>query len=123
MDLGARTIIRGSLKLAERAVDETYFAAVCLRSGMVGLEPPHRMAQLVRAIERYGLLGGSVTAAALRHGDRTAIVDERGSVTYRELDESSNALANAWRARGLQPGQGVAILVRNHRGFLESLFA
>jgi fatty-acyl-CoA synthase len=123
MDLDARTIIRGSLRLAERAVDETYFAAVCLRSGMVGLEPPHRMAQLVRAIERYGLLGGSITAAALRHGDRPAVVDERGSVTYQELDQNSNALANAWRERGLEAGQGVAILVRNHRGFLESVFA
>jgi acyl-CoA synthetase (AMP-forming)/AMP-acid ligase II len=123
MDLGARTIIRGSMKLAERAVDETYFAALCLRSGMVGLEPPHRVAQLVRAIERYGLLGGAVSAAAVRHGDRTAIVDERGSMTYRELDENSNALANAWRERGLEPGQGVAVLVRNHRGFLEAVFA
>jgi fatty-acyl-CoA synthase len=123
MDLGARTIIRGGLKLAERAADETYFASLLLRSGVVGLEPPHRIAQLVRAIERYGLLGGSVTAAALRHGDQTAIVDERGSMTYRELDLNSNALANAWRQHGLQAGEGVAILVRNHRGFLEAVFA
>jgi fatty-acyl-CoA synthase len=123
MDLGARTIIRGGLKLAERALDETYFAAVCMRSGVVGLEPPHRLAQLMLAVDRYGLLGGAATAAALRHGDRTAIIDERGSMTYRELDENSSALANAWRERGLEAGEGVAILVRNHRGFLESVFA
>jgi fatty-acyl-CoA synthase len=123
MDLGTRTIIKGGLKLAERAVDETYFAAVCMRSGAVGLEPPRRLVQLVRAIERYGLLGGSVTAAAVRHGDQPAVIDERGSLTYQELDENSNALANAWRERGLEGGDGVAILVRNHRGFLESVFA
>ena len=38
MDLGARTIIKGGMKLAGRAVDETYFAALCVRSGMVGFE-------------------------------------------------------------------------------------
>ncbi len=123
MDFAPRSIISGGLKLAERARDETYFAAICMRSGVVGLEPPHRVAQLVLAIERYGLLGGAATAAALRHGERTAIVDERGSMTYRELDENSNALANAWIERGLEAGDGVAILVRNHRGFLESVFA
>ena len=32
----------------------------------------------------------------------------------------SNALANAWRERGLKAGEGVAILVRNHRGFLDA---
>jgi len=100
MDLGARTIISGGLKLAGRAVDETYFAALCLRSGVVGIEPPHRVARLVVALERYGLLGGAITAAALRHGDRAAVIDERGTVTYQELDERSNAVANAWRERG-----------------------
>jgi fatty-acyl-CoA synthase len=123
MDFGPRSIISGGLKLAERALDETYFAALCMRSGVVGLEPPHRLAQLVLAIDRYGLLAGAGTAAALRYGDRTAIIDERGSMTYRELDENSNALANAWIEHGLRAGEGVAILVRNHRGFLESVFA
>src|SRR5690348_13280427 len=123
MNFGPRSIISGGLKLAERAVDETYFAALCMRSGVVGLEPPHRIAQLVLAIDRYGLLGGAGAAAALRHGERTAIIDERGSMTYRELDENSNALANAWIEHGLRAGEGVAILVRNHRGFLESVFA
>src|SRR5215471_1809311 len=31
--------------------------------------------------------------------------------------------ANAWRERGFEPGEGIAILVRNHRGFLEAVFA
>ena len=123
MNMNLRAIMSGGFKLAERAVDESYFAALCVRSGVVGLEPPHKVAQLVLALERYGLIGGAVTAAAIRHGDRTAIVDERGTLTYAELDENSNALANAWRQRGLEAGEGVAILVRNHRGFLESVFA
>src|SRR5207302_3496473 len=75
------------------------------------------------ALERFGMLGGAVAAGAIRHGDRTAVIDERGELSYRQLDSRSNALANAWRERGLEPGEGVAILARNHRGFLESVFA
>src|SRR5205807_2366265 len=56
-------------------------------------------------------------------GDHVAIRAERGDVTYKELDARTNALANAWRERGLEAGDGVAILVRNHRGFLEAVFA
>ena len=121
--LDPRTLVGGGLKLVERFGDEAYFAAVCIRSGMVGPELPHRVAQMLLAFERHGMLAGAVTIGAIRHGDRVAIRDERGDVTYKELDERTNALANAWREQGLKPGDGVAILVRNHRGFLEAVFA
>jgi fatty-acyl-CoA synthase len=111
------------IKLAERATDEAYFAAVCIRSGLVGPELPHKLAQMLLAFERHGLLAGAVTIGAIRNGDRVAMRDERGEVTYKELDERTNALANAWREKGLKPGDGVAILVRNHRGFLDAVFA
>jgi fatty-acyl-CoA synthase len=116
-------LLGGGLNLVERFGDEAYFAAVCIRSGMVRPELPHKLAQMLLAFERHGLLAGAVTIGAIRHGDHVAIRDERGDVTYKELDERTNALANAWRKHGLEPGDGVAILVRNHRGFLESVFA
>ncbi|HUZ30413.1 MAG TPA: acyl-CoA synthetase [Solirubrobacteraceae bacterium] len=122
MQLDPRTIIGGGAKLAERLGDEAYFAALCIRSGLVGIEPPHRIAKLVLAFERYGMLGGAISVGAIRHGDRAAVIDDRGELSYRELDEHANALANAWRDEGLKAGDGVAILVRNHRGFLEALF-
>jgi Acyl-CoA synthetases (AMP-forming)/AMP-acid ligases II len=68
-------------------------------------------------------VGRRVTAGAIRFGDRTAIVDEVGELTYKQLDERSNAIANCWREDGLEPGEGVAILVRNHRGFFDAVFA
>jgi fatty-acyl-CoA synthase len=94
LSLDPRTIVREGFKLAERAGDEAYFAALCVRSGMVGLDPPQRVAQMLLALERYGLLGGSVAAGAIRHGDSLAVIDERGELTYKELDEHANAIAN-----------------------------
>jgi fatty-acyl-CoA synthase len=123
VDLDPRSLLGEAGKLALRFGDEAYFAALCLRSGMVGIELPHRTASMLLSFERFGLLGGAVSISATKHGDRVALIDERGQLTYKELDKRSNALANAWRARGLEPGQGVAILARNHRGFLDAVFA
>ena len=121
--LDPKGLVGGAAKLAERAGDEAYFAALCIRSGLIGPEPPHKVAHLLNGFRHYGLLGGAVVAAAQRHGDQPVMIDERGEITYKELDERTNALANAWREKGLKAGEGVAILVRNHRGFLEAVFA
>jgi fatty-acyl-CoA synthase len=123
VEVDLKGLLGGGVKLAERFGDEAYYVALCVRSGLVRPELPHRLAQIVLAFERYGMLAGAVTIGAIRNGDRVALRDERGDITYRELDERSNALANGWRERGLEPGDGVAILVRNHRGFLDAVFA
>jgi fatty-acyl-CoA synthase len=110
-------------RLADRLGNEAYYLGYCFRSGMFGIESPQRVAHAGKALADYSMLGGCVAVAAIRHPDRTAVIDERGQVTYRELDDRVNALANAWIASGLKPRDGVAILTRNHRGFLEALFA
>ncbi len=74
-------------------------------------------------LARRGPFGAACTVAAIRWGDRTALVDELGSLTYVEIDQRSNALANAWRADGLEPGDTIAILCRNHRGFVDATYA
>ena len=57
--------------------------------------------------------------------DRPAIVmDASGrTVSYAELDGESARLARAWRAAGVQPGDGVALLVENHPRFLVAAWA
>ena len=122
-NLDLKTILGGAARLAERFGDEAYFAALCIRSGLVGPELPHKVAKLMLAFDRYGMIGGALSTAAIRSGDRTGIVDELGELTFRQLDERSSRLANAWRERGLKPGEGVTILARNHRFFIDAVFA
>src|SRR5579875_3298425 len=110
-------------RLADRLGHEAYYLGCCFRSGMFGLESPQRVAQVGRALADYGMLGGGIAVAAIRHPERAAVIDDGGSTTYREMDDRVNSLANAWRAAGLKPRDGVAIMTRNHRGFLEALFA
>jgi fatty-acyl-CoA synthase len=121
-DVDLKRLLGVGTKLALRAGDEAYFASACFRAGVFGIESPRRLTRIVRAIEHQGLLASSITIGAIRHPDRIAIHDERGDLSYRELNERANAVANGWRGRGLRAGDGVAILVRNHRGFLEAVF-
>jgi acyl-CoA synthetase (AMP-forming)/AMP-acid ligase II len=57
--------------------------------------------------------------------DKPAYVMEPGgeTVTYAELDAASNRGAQLFRARGLQPGDAIALFMENHPRFLEICWA
>lgn len=65
----------------------------------------------------------SYGAAALRYPNRLALVDDFGSLTYGQLELRSGVLASGLRKRGLSRGDGLGILCRNHRGFVEATLA
>ncbi len=90
---------------------------------MIAAEPPARALAAFRALDRLGQLGAAVAIAALRHGERTGLIDELGALTFNELNARSDALACALRARGIAEEAGIGILCRNHRGFLDITFA
>ena len=50
-------------------------------------------------------------------------MDERGALTFAEVDARTNALARALREAGVGEQDGVAIMCRNHRGFIEATVA
>lgn len=94
-----------------------------VRAGMVTPEPPRRALALARAFHRYGQLGAMVSTAAIRHGGRPGLIDERGELSFADLDARSDALACALLARGVGAADCVGVLCRNHRGFLDITFA
>src|SRR5439155_15010829 len=51
------------------------------------------------------------------------LVDDRGTLTFAEVHRRTNALARALREEGISEGDGVAIMCRNHRGFIEATVA
>ena len=97
---------------------------VLLGTGIVRPYSPLVLARMARALLAWGTgPAGGFTALALREPDRTGLVDELGELTFRELHERSNALAATWKALGVEPGDGVAIMCRNHRGFVDASIA
>ena len=93
----------------------------------VGIVRPIRPDKLARVAERYIRWGASPalgsTANAITHPDDAAIVDQAGTLTWEETHRRSNALARALRDEGVGLGDGVAIMCRNHRYFIEATMA
>ena len=98
-------------------------ARVLLQRGMIPLRRPDHSAYALYAMRRYGILGASIKIACKRDGGALGLIDELGELTFDELDARSNALADSWRARGLDHTSVIALLCRDHRGHLEAMFA
>jgi len=95
-------------------------AAVLARSGALHPESPARLFRMMEAARHWGItLGAAFATSAARYGARTALVDERGSVTYAELDARTDAVAFGLRDLGVRSGDAVGVLCRNHRGFFD----
>lgn len=94
------------------------------RAGLIAPMRPDRYVRIAAAMRREGMgMTSGFASAAQRCPDRPGLIDERGSLTWRELDERCNALAAG--LQGLQSGQPrvIGIMCRNHRGFVEALVA
>ncbi len=110
-------------KIGNRVLVEAHALGSVARAGMVGVAPPRTLVAMSRALRQLGPVGGAGAGAALRHTDRPGLVDEQGTLTFGQLDERSNALADTWADQGIGAGTGIGILCRNHRGMLEATFA
>src|SRR5687768_1325083 len=64
-------------------------------------------------------------AVAAREPDRPAIVMAASgeTVTYAELGRRTNRLSHLLRARGVERGDGIAVIMENHPRFLEVMWA
>jgi acyl-CoA synthetase (AMP-forming)/AMP-acid ligase II len=93
-------------------------------AGVIGVVRPDKLARSVRELVRYGASpAAGIASAAVQHPDEVALIDEAGKLTFSELHRRSNALANALADRGVGEGDGVAIMCRNHRGFIDATLA
>jgi acyl-CoA synthetase (AMP-forming)/AMP-acid ligase II len=98
------------------------------RAGMIAPMRPDRYLKMAAAMRREGMgMTVGFAGAAQRCPDRPGLIDELGTLTWRQLDERINALAVALR-RGLPgPRAGmpkvIGVMCRNHRGFVEAVVA
>src|ERR1700755_1638450 len=107
------------------AVSDLLFEGRVLReAGVIAPMRPDKAVRVGRTFLRWGASpAAGATIAAMEHPHEIAILDERGSLTGERLHKRSNALAHAFAEMGIGPGDGVGIMARNHRGFLEATLA
>ncbi len=116
----------GSIATAARqaASDKSFELRVLRESGILGLQRPDKTARVISAFLRWGASPAlGITTAAIKYPHEQALIDERGSLTFEQLHRRSNALAHSFEKMGIGYGDGVGIMCRNHRGFVEATLA
>jgi fatty-acyl-CoA synthase len=97
---------------------------VLTEAGVLRPSRPDRLVAALLSLVRWGFTpaAGYATAAA-RYPDDPAIIDDAGTLTFAELDRRTSAIARGLQEAGVTEGERVALLARNHRGFVEALVA
>jgi acyl-CoA synthetase (AMP-forming)/AMP-acid ligase II len=97
---------------------------VLAETGIIGPMRPDKTARVVSSLIRGGTTPGTaIKVASIKHPDETFIVDEAGSLTFSEVHARTTSLARALARLGVGEEDGVGILCRNHRGFIETMLA
>jgi acyl-CoA synthetase (AMP-forming)/AMP-acid ligase II/carbon monoxide dehydrogenase subunit G len=99
-------------------------AKVMIEAGVIRPMRPDRLWGVLRTLQKWGRspAAGAISLAE-RFPEDTMIVDELGTLSYTEVDTRTNALAHALSDQGIGEGDAVAIMCRNHRGFIEATIA
>ena len=95
-----------------------------ISSGLIRPMRPDHLLRFGRLYFAWGptpALGDMI--GALTRGDETAVIDELGALTFDEMNRRTNALAHAWADVGINEGDRVAVMCRNHRGFIDATVA
>ncbi len=104
--------------------DSMYVANTFVRAGILRPSRPDRALRAALGLHRWGpSLAAGYLGAAARYPNATGVIDEIGTVTFSEIDCRTNALARGLAGHGVREGDGVAIMCRNHRWFVEASIA
>ncbi|MGH3517226.1 MAG: AMP-binding protein [Haloechinothrix sp.] len=114
-------------ELANRGESASFLLSVTrtlMNAGVLAPMGPHVAVRQLKALSGWGhTLVGGYAAAAVRSPDEIAIIDQRGTRTFAELDEVSAHLAAGLHRLGVGSNSAVAILARNHAVMVECLIA
>jgi acyl-CoA synthetase (AMP-forming)/AMP-acid ligase II len=104
--------------------DSLSVARTLVRSGFLAPLRPDKYVRIGRALKAQGLSATSgLVMASRRDPSAVGLVDERGALTWAQIDARADALAVALSRLSKGRPTTVALLCRNHRGFVDGLVA
>lgn len=102
-------------------LDTLHAVRVLARTGALAPVRPDRAVRMATGWRRWGTgLAAGFALAGARFGDRVAVRDERGTVSFAQLDARTDHQATALAAMGIGAGDVVGVLCRNHRYIVEA---
>lgn len=104
--------------------DLAYTLKVFRQIGLIAPALPHRLIGAGIKLATWGPgFPSGVMACAARFPHQTAVIDDEGSLTWREMSQQINQLTDALADRGVDAGDSVAVLARNHRYIIMAMVA
>ncbi|UXA18352.1 acyl-CoA ligase FadD12 [Mycobacterium sp. SMC-4] len=98
--------------------------ATMARAGVIAPMRPDKYLRIASAMQRENMaVTSGFAAAAQRCGDSAGLIDELGILTWRQIDRRADALAAALQALPDGAPEVIALMARNHRGFVDTLIA
>ena len=122
------------MAITDRLAETLGIVATMGRARLLAPMRPDKYLRIAAAMQRENMgITSGFAAAAQRCPDRPGLVDELGTLTWREIDHRADALAAGLQdlrsgrpqpdvAAGAAP-KVIGIMARNHRGFVEALIA
>jgi acyl-CoA synthetase (AMP-forming)/AMP-acid ligase II len=100
--------------------DGIHVAGTLARAGMLRPSRPDRAVRAIIGLRRFGpTMAAGVVGGAARFPAAAAVIDDEGILTFADLERCTNALARGLAGHGLTEGRTLAVMCRNHRGFVE----
>ncbi len=104
--------------------DAAFELKVLHRSGILAPTRPDKAAKIGSTFLRWGASPATgIATASIHHPHEIALIDERGPLTFERVQRRSNALARSFAEMGIGYGDGIGVMCRNHRGFVETTLA
>lgn len=94
-----------------------------VETGVLDLKDLGGTVQGAKLVKVYGPQATMAIQGGRRFPDLPAVVDERGTLTYKQVNDQSWALARGLKSLGVSAGSVVGILCRDHRGLVLAMAA
>ncbi|WP_071287049.1 acyl-CoA synthetase [Mycolicibacterium llatzerense] len=92
-------------------------------TGFLDLSNPGVMVETAKNAPIFGPQASMAIQGGRKYADLPALVDERGTLTYAEVNDQSWALARGLQGLGVTEGSVVGLLCRDHRGLVLAMAA
>jgi fatty-acyl-CoA synthase len=110
--------------ITDRLTETLGIVATMGRARLLAPMRPDKYLRIAAAMQRENMgITSGFAAAAQRCPDRPGLVDELGTLTWREIDQRADALAAGIQSLPAGQPKVLGIMARNHRGFVAALIA
>ncbi len=116
-------VVDGVLQKLGRVAESANAVKRLYETGFLDISNPGVMVETAKNAPLFGPQATMAIQGGRKYADLPALVDERGTLTYGQVNDQSWALARGLQGLGVTEGSVVGLLCRDHRGLVLAMAA